>query len=100
MEGTPIGGRSPNGTGKQSADAVLLSLYVAAIVQRQNAGLWHRMSWVRTPLAAPLIGPASRVLRDRNLAAHAAIALCRRLLPMLTPLFPKCTPTVCQGSAK
>ena len=28
-------------------------LFMAAIVQWQNAGLWHRMSWVRPPLAAP-----------------------------------------------
>ena len=27
--------------------------YTAAIVQWQNAALWLRMSWVRTPLAAP-----------------------------------------------
>ena len=26
----------------------------AAIVQWQNAALWQRMSWVRTPLAAPI----------------------------------------------
>ena len=29
-------------------------LFMAAIVQWQNAGLWHRMSWVRPPLAAPM----------------------------------------------
>ena len=28
--------------------------YTAAIVQWQNACLWHRMSWVRSPLAAPI----------------------------------------------
>src|ERR1035437_1039391 len=27
---------------------------MAAIVQGQNACLWHRMSWVRSPLAAPI----------------------------------------------
>jgi hypothetical protein len=26
----------------------------AAIVQWQNAALWQRMSWVRTPVAAPI----------------------------------------------
>ena len=34
-------------------DATMI-LYVAAIVQWQNACLWHRMSWVRSPLAAPI----------------------------------------------
>ena len=34
--------------------------FMAAIVQRQNAGLWHRMSWVRTPLAAPKQHPTLR----------------------------------------
>jgi hypothetical protein len=28
---------------------------MAAIVQGQNACLWHRMSWVRSPLAAPIL---------------------------------------------
>ncbi len=31
---------------------------MAAIVQWQNAGLWIRMSWVQSPLAAP--SPASQ----------------------------------------
>src|SRR5665213_2339700 len=34
--------------------------YTAAIVQWQNACLWHRMSWVRSPLAAPIsLGPTT-----------------------------------------
>ena len=32
---------------------------VAAIVQWQNAALWQRMSWVRTPLAAPITPPCN-----------------------------------------
>jgi len=42
---------------------------MAAIVQWQNACLWHRMSWVRSPLAAPnvrqylsLIYPSQRAV--------------------------------------
>src|ERR1700723_3675949 len=44
----------------------------AAIVQWQNTGLWHRVSWVRSPLAAP-IGQHHRVdLRPSRIpvAAH------------------------------
>ena len=36
------------------SDSMLQSVYVAAIVQWQNACLWHRMSRVQSPLAAPI----------------------------------------------
>ena len=40
---------------KRQAPDAIISKYTAAIVQWQNAALWQRMSWVRTPLAAPNI---------------------------------------------
>src|ERR1035438_1743493 len=43
---------------------MLQSLYTATIVQWQNACLWHRMSRVRSPLAAPICtDPKSPVCR-------------------------------------
>ena len=51
----------------------------AAIVQWQNAALWQRMSWVRTPLAAPILlshrAHASQPLR--LIFAHALSRLLR-----------------------
>jgi uncharacterized protein YecE (DUF72 family) len=38
-----------------------IKLDTAAIVQWQNAALWQRMSWVRTPLAAPITFSASHL---------------------------------------
>jgi uncharacterized protein YecE (DUF72 family) len=38
-----------------------IKLDTAAIVQWQNAALWQRMSWVRTPLAAPITSSASHL---------------------------------------
>jgi uncharacterized protein YecE (DUF72 family) len=38
-----------------------IELDTAAIVQWQNAALWQRMSWVRTPLAAPITSSASHL---------------------------------------
>jgi hypothetical protein len=44
--------------GAERSYSMLQSLYTAAIVQWQNACLWHRMSRVRSPLAAPVFhGP-------------------------------------------
>ena len=49
------------------------SQYTAAIVQWQNAALWQRMSWVRTPLAAP----------NLPLPRHTAVPPCLAKSPQL-----------------
>ena len=51
----------------------------AAIVQWQNAALWQRMSWVRTPLAAPITLP----LRQPRLSSA------RARVPVAAPCSPK-----------
>src|SRR5215469_15315289 len=48
----------------------------AAIVQWQNAALWQRMSWVRTPLAAP-ISPLHRASSPQPLRPIFARAVSR-----------------------
>src|SRR5580692_7771595 len=54
--------------GKRNGNSLLQSkVYVAnvaAIVKRQNAWLWSRMSWVRSPLAAPVFR-SELTLRDQ-----------------------------------
>ena len=43
---------------------------MAAIVQGQNACLWHRMSWVRSPLAAPNLIPTFSRVRQNSTDAR------------------------------
>jgi hypothetical protein len=45
---------------------VIMQKYTAAIVQWQNAALWQRMSWVRTPVAAPKTSPKFNSRRTRT----------------------------------
>src|SRR5581483_1960064 len=47
----------------------------AAIVQWQNAALWQRMSWVRTPLAAPKFPLHRGILPQplRSIFAHSLL---------------------------
>ncbi len=47
----------------------------AAIVQWQNAALWQRMSWVRTPLAAPIL-PSNLIPSARW--RHASVWIAQR----------------------
>ncbi len=47
----------------------------AAIVQWQNAALWQRMSWVRTPLAAPTIPFLMKSLAPADVLAPAPARL-------------------------
>ncbi len=50
-------------------------LFMAAIVQWQNAGLWHRMSWVRPPLAAPKERQRITILTQIVFFPAAAVSL-------------------------
>lgn len=55
----------------------------AAIVQWQNAALWQRMSWVRTPLAAPKVFPIGSfgVTRIAVPSSYAVARLSQAPLP-------------------
>lgn len=50
-----VKGRTPGRleTSTQMIQSFSEEIFTAVIVQWQNAGLWHRMSWVRPPLTAP-----------------------------------------------
>ena len=63
-----------------SSDATI-KMDTAAIVQWQNAALWQRMSWVRTPLAAPIPSQQSH-----QSSASVAISGCAAslILPRVT----------------
>ena len=55
---------------------VIIQKYTAAIVQWQNAALWQRMSWVRTPVAAPKTSPpnSARAVRELTLPRNKQTA--------------------------